>query len=159
MKGYALFMVLAVTFLIGAAYAGQAERPDTAKAVPAGDASARKLDMKAKEILGKNCATSICHGGKNPKMHMNLEADSIPADLIDVPSKQNAALMLIDTKDPSKSYILLKIKGGEGMKGKRMPLMKAPLTEDEHGAVTAWISGFAGTAGKPAKESVKSNGN
>ena len=144
MKGSVLLSVLVLVFLLGAAIAGPGEEADTLKAVPEKDASAQKLDMKIVEIFGKSCATSSCHGGEHPKMNLSLEADDIPANMLGVPSRQNGKLMLIDTRDPSQSYLLLKMTGGEGMKGKKMPIMKAPLTEDEKTAVMTWIRGFAG---------------
>ena len=142
MKGFALTATLALVFLLGAAIAGPGDEADTLKAAPEGDSSAQKLEMKVKEIFGKSCATSGCHGGEHPKMDLSLEADDIPANMIGVPSRQNSKLMLIDTKDPSQSYLLLKMTGGEGMKGKKMPIMMAPLTEDELNAVMTWVRGF-----------------
>lgn len=140
MKGFALIATLALVFLIGAAIAGPGDEADTLKAAPEGDASAQKLEMKVKEIFGKSCATSGCHGGEHPKMDLSLEADDIPANMIGVPSRQNSKLMLIDTKDPSQSYLLLKMTGGKGgIKGKKMPIMKKPLTEEEMTTVTMWI--------------------
>lgn len=140
MKGFALIATLALVFLIGAAIAGPGDEADTLKAAPEGDASAQKLEMKVREIFGKSCATSGCHGGEHPKMDLSLEADEIPVNMIGVPSRQNSKLMLIDTKDPSQSYLLLKMTGGEGgIKGKKMPIMKAPLTEEEMAAVRMWV--------------------
>ena len=142
MKGSALLTLPVLVFLIGAAFAGPGDEADTTKAVPEGDTSALKLDITIGKIFGKSCSTSGCHGGEHPKMHLSLEADDIPANMIGVPSKQNAELMLIDTQDPSQSYLILKMTGGEGMKGKKMPIMKAPLTKDELTSVMTWVRGF-----------------
>jgi hypothetical protein len=100
------------------------------------------LDMKVREIFGKSCATSGCHGGKSPKLQLSLEAEDLPASLIGIPSRQNDKLVLIDTKDPSQSYLLLKITGGDGMKGRKMPIMKPPLSDEEMKSVVTWIKGF-----------------
>jgi mono/diheme cytochrome c family protein len=139
MKGSVLITVLVLAFLIGAAFAGTEDEADTIKA----GAERSELDAKVLEILGKSCVSSICHGGENPKMQMSLEAAHIPEILVGIPSKQNSELMLIDVKDPSRSYFLLKLTGGEGMKGKKMPVMKAPLTEDELAAIAAWVESIA----------------
>ena len=143
MKMYILISVLILSFAAGIVIAGSGDEADTVKTVPEGDDSARKLDMKVREILRKSCAASTCHGGENPKMHLSLETGDIPENMIGVASRQNGNLMLIDTKDPSQSYLLLKITGGEGIKGKKMPIMMAPLTEDNLTDVMTWVSGFA----------------
>jgi len=150
MKGSALLTLLVLVLLIGAAFAGPGDEVDTVKVVPEGDASAQKLDMTISKIFGNSCSMSGCHGGKHPKMQLSLETDDIPANMIDVPSRQNDALMLIDTKDPSQSYLLLKMTGGEGMKEKKMPIMKAPLSKDELASVMTWVRGFAKAAAEEA---------
>lgn len=139
MKRYILVCVLALTFLAGIVFAGQEEEADTVSTGSRKD----ELEIRVTEIFGKSCATSTCHGGEHPKMQLSLEAEEIPANMIGVPSKQNGELMLIDTKDPSLSYLLLKVTGGEGMKGKKMPVMLAPLTDDELASVMTWVRGFA----------------
>ena len=155
MKGSILTIILALAFLFGVAIAGPGDEVDTIKAIPEGDDSAQKIDMQVREIFGKSCATSTCHGGEHPKMQLSLEADDIPANMIGVPSKQNGKLMLIDTKDPSQSYLLLKMTGGEGMKGKKMPIMMAPLTMDELTAVMTWTRGFATSEEEVVEEEEK----
>jgi hypothetical protein len=148
MKGYVLLTSLVLVFLIGAALAVPGEEPDTFETV----SEESELDMKVRGILGKSCAGSGCHGGKQPKMDLSLEADAIPANMIGIPSGQNGELMLIDTKDPSQSYLLVKITGGEGMRGKKMPIMRAPLKEDELEAVMTWVRGFADVEGEDDDE-------
>lgn len=142
MKESALITILILVFMIGAALPGTGDETDTVKTT----SESVELEAEVIKIFGKSCAASTCHGGEHPKMQLSLEADSIPANLVGVPSRQNDELMLIDTKDPSQSYLLIKMTGGEGMKGKKMPVMKAPLTEDELATVTAWIGGFAEVA-------------
>ena len=139
MKRYILVCVLALSFMAGLVFAGQDDEADTVKTESGND----ELDIRVRAIFGKSCATSICHGGEQPKMHLSLEADKMPANMIGVPSRQNGELMLIDTKDPSRSYLLLKMTGGEGMKGKKMPIMMAPLTKDDLASVMTWVRGFA----------------
>jgi hypothetical protein len=152
MRGPTLAAVLVLVFLVGAAFAGQEEETDTLKTVPKEDAAAKKLDMKVREIFGRSCASSLCHGGEHPKMGLSLEPEAIPGNMIGVSSGQNAELMLIDTKDPSRSYLLLKITGGDGIKGKKMPIMRAPLKEDELISVMTWVRGFAEEAEESEKD-------
>jgi hypothetical protein len=138
MRRFLLSSILVLAFLTGAVLAGQEEADTVA-------VETDELDMKVREIFEKSCASSGCHGGKHPKMQLSLEAEDIPENMIGVPAKQNGKLMLIDTEDPSKSYLLIKVIGGEGMKGKKMPIMKAALKEDELNAITEWVSRFGET--------------
>lgn len=139
MKRYILVCVLALSFLAGVVIAAQDEEPDTTGTEPVEN----ELDVMVMEIFGNSCAASTCHGGDNPKEDLRLEPDDIPENMIDVPSEQNSEYMLIDTIDPSSSYLLLKITGGEGMKGKKMPIMAPPLTDEEVKAIMTWVREFA----------------
>lgn len=139
MRKYILISLLTLSFMAGVVFAGQDEEADTVKTL----SESEKLEARVTKILNASCASSTCHGGKNPKEKLSLEADDIPENMIDVPSRQNSELMLIDTKDPSQSYLLLKMTGGEGMKGKRMPVMMAPLKDDDMKDVMTWVRGFA----------------
>lgn len=139
MKRYILVCVLALSFLAGVVIAGQDEEPDTTGTEPVEN----ELDVMVREIFGNSCAASTCHGGDHPKEELSLEADNIPENMIDVPSEQNSEYMLIDTIDPSSSYLLLKITGGEGMKGKKMPIMAPPLSDEEVKAIMTWVREFA----------------
>ncbi len=150
MKGSVLVTFLALVFLMGAAFAGTGgDEADSVKADTEGDTAVEGLNMKVMEIFGKSCATSGCHGGENPKMQLSLKADDVPKNLIGIPSKQNDKFMLIDTQDPSRGYLLLKLTGGEGMKGKKMPIMKKPLTEEELSTVRMWVKGLQAPLSAP----------
>ena len=139
MRKYILVSVLALSFMAGVVFAGQDEEVDTVKTISGSD----ELEARVMKILRTNCASSTCHGGEHPKMNLSLEADDVPENMIGVPSRQNGKLMLIDTKDPSQSYLLLKMTGGEGMKGKKMPVMMAPLKDDDMKDIMTWVRGFA----------------
>ena len=154
MKGSALVTVLILAFIMGAAFAGPGEDADTVKTAPEKDAAFHKLDMKVRGILGKSCATSTCHDGEHPRMQLSLDTDDIPANMIGVPSRQNGEFMLIDTKDRSKSYLLLKLTGGDGMKGKKMPIMLKPLTKEEVSTVRMWLEELP----IPAAENITDDG-
>lgn len=142
MRRYILIGVMALSFMAGIVFAGQEEAADTVSA----ESADSELDIQVNAILNKSCASSTCHGGDHPKAKLSLEADDIPENMIGIPSGQNGELMLIDTKDPSQSYLLLKMTGGEGMKGKKMPIMAAPLSDDDMKAVMTWVRGFAAPA-------------
>ena len=139
MRRYILISVLVLSFVAGVVLAGQDEEPDSTGTEPVEN----ELDVRVREIFGNSCASSTCHGGDHPKMDLSLEAEDIPENMIDVPSMQNSEYMLIDTNDPSSSYLLLKIIGGEGMKVKKMPIMTPPLSDEEVKAIMTWVREFA----------------
>lgn len=139
MRKFVLICVLALSFAAGVVFAGQDEEPDTTGVEPVEN----ELDVMVRGIFGQSCASSTCHGGDHPKAGLSLEAEDIPENMIDVPSVQNSEYMLIDTVYPSSSYLLLKITGGEGMKGKKMPVMAKPLSDEDIKAIESWIREFA----------------
>jgi hypothetical protein len=139
MRRYVIISVLALSFLAGVVLAGQEEEPDTTGT----ESVENELDVRVREIFGNSCAASTCHGGDHPKMDLSLDAEDIPENMIDVPSVQNSEYMRIDTIDPSSSYLLLKITGSEGIKGKKMPIMAPPLSDEEVKAIMTWVREFA----------------
>jgi hypothetical protein len=72
-----------------------------------------------KAVFKERCA--VCHKGKYPPKRLNLEPEGLPASLLNAPSREQPALKLVDTASPEASYLLKKIKGSEGITGKKMP--------------------------------------
>jgi hypothetical protein len=102
--------------------------------------SARSMSQEGKaEILKRSCSTSGCHRGEYPKAKLNLEPEKMHAATVNVPSKQIETLKLVDTSDPEASYLLMKIRGIEGIKKNRMPINAPPLTENDIKTVRLWI--------------------
>jgi hypothetical protein len=94
-----------------------------------------------KAVFKERCA--VCHKGKYPPKQLNLEPEGLPASLLDAPSREQPALKLVDTASPEASYLLKKIKGGEGITGKIMPPPgKTALTGDEIALIESWIMGL-----------------
>lgn len=143
MTARSLVLLLAAAIAAGAAWAlpgGQ----DTLKTEMIQDARA-ELDAKVIKIFSRSCATGGCHSGEHPKMELDLSAGALPASLVDVPARQAGDLKLIDSQDPAKSYLLLKLTGGKGMKGKKMPIKAQELSAEELASVSAWVAWFAGS--------------
>ena len=107
---------------------------------------------KVTEILGRSCAVSGCHAGKNPKMKLDLGAPGLADSLLGAPSRQNGAFMLIDPEDPSRSYLLIKLTGADGMKGRKMPMMKPPLGGEDLGTVMTWVREIAADSSRSGKK-------
>jgi len=105
------------------------------------DSSVRmKLQEDVSSIFVKNCAISGCHRGKFPKKKLNLEADQFVTAMVNVTSLQVDSLKMVDTASPEKSYLLKKVKGGNGIVGDRMPEDAPPLKEEEIKTIEKWIA-------------------
>lgn len=90
-------------------------------------------------IFKQNCSISGCHKGVYPQMNLNLEQDKFLSALLNISSQELRQHKLVDTENPEKSYLLLKIKGDKTIIGKRMPLDAPPLYEEEIEAIKNWI--------------------
>lgn len=101
---------------------------------------AMNLTLKVEKIFGKNCATSGCHKGAYPKKKLNLESDKFLKSLVDKPSLQAGNYKLVDTQNPGKSYLLMKVKGDSGIVKERMPVDAPPLKAAEIKAIEDWVN-------------------
>lgn len=124
------------------------------------DSARTALQKSAFAILKANCAVSGCHSGKHPEQNLLLDPAGVLKSTRDVPSREIRSLMRIDTKRPEKSYLLMKIRGDAGIKGKRMPRGELPLGKDEIPIMELWIQSVssAGETQKsvdPPKKAVK----
>ena len=81
-----------------------------------------------------------CHTGSKPPKGLSLIPSKVAA-IIDAPSAGVPDLLLVNTKDPGSSYLLKKVRGGEGITGKPMPPGKALPAEDLK-VLEAWIAGL-----------------
>ena len=71
---------------------------------------------------------------------MRLAAGKSTA-ILDAPSAENPELRIVDTRNPEASYMLKKVRRGEGFKGKPMPPSK-PLPPEKLQVLEAWILGL-----------------
>ncbi len=97
------------------------------------------LETGVVKILTENCSTSGCHTGAYPPQGLNLDETQFPASVIDVPSQEIPNLKLVDPQNPDQSYLLMKIKGSEGIKGRQMPAYAQPLKPEEISAFEKWV--------------------
>ncbi|MCU0288580.1 MAG: DUF5777 family beta-barrel protein [Acidobacteria bacterium] len=88
-------------------------------------------------IFEKNCVS--CHSGANPQQELNLEPRHLIGYSVNVDSMEKTGYKIIDTSEPSKSYLLMKIKGEPTIIGKRMPLDSKPLADEEIKTIEEWI--------------------
>jgi len=107
------------------------------------DSLAGMLHGRVAAIFRQNCATSACHSGAYPKARLSLEPEKMLAALKNVPSRQIAALKLVDTAHPEKGYLSMKIRGDNGIKGARMPIEAPPLESEEITTIEFWVASLA----------------
>ena len=144
--------IIILVILTGYAFAALQQEPDST-AGPAGADSIRSaLQEKVTVIFQRSCATSGCHRGKNAKIGLDLEPDKMNEALVDKPSRQKGSLKLVDTSNPDKSYLLMKIRGDKGISGKLMPIWVKPLTKEEIETVTKWIGTLESTESDNEKD-------
>jgi len=115
-----------------------------AAAVVASAARTATVDLpeRIQTILQRNCAVSGCHRGHFPAKKLNLTPGVFPDNAIGVASREAPGMKLVDSADPDKSYLLMKVAGREGIAGKRMPLGRKPLEPEEIQALLDWIDGL-----------------
>lgn len=81
-----------------------------------------------------------CHTGSAPPKGLSLIPSKSGA-VLDAPSAENPELKIVDTKNPEASYMLKKIRRGDGIKGKPMPPHKA-LPAEKLQVLETWILGL-----------------
>jgi hypothetical protein len=124
-------------------------RADSAIADSAGADPGRiaALEKEVIPVIRRSCSVSGCHEGERPKANLDLSANDLRPALLDVPSRQVKEIFLIDSKDPGRSYMLMKVAGGEGIKGRKMPVGNVPgLSAEEISLFADWVRNF-GKAG------------
>lgn len=96
-------------------------------------------EAKVKEIFDEWCTS--CHsGGGNPASDPGaLDLDVPLSSLVGIPSAANGKQLVVPG-DPDASYLLVKMRGGEGMEGDVMPLGDDPLPPEQLKVVADWIS-------------------
>jgi mono/diheme cytochrome c family protein len=102
----------------------------------------QSIEEKAMFIFRMNCIQ--CHGSKKPPKQMRLDGpDMLAQTVIDVHSKEREHLKRIDTAEPDKSYLLMKIKGDRGIAGDAMP-PDYPLNANELKVIREYLYSLAG---------------
>ncbi|NIR48983.1 cytochrome c [candidate division KSB1 bacterium] len=94
-------------------------------------------------IFSTTCAVPGCHvpGGAGPMPLRNVNESF--QNLVGVASVQIPALIRVQPNDADNSYLIRKLEGGPGIAGRRMPLGRAPLSNEEISAIRQWINNGA----------------
>ena len=116
---------------------GAAVPGDSALEALPGDSATKALQARTVTLINERCAG--CHGGKYPRMGLNLGPEKLLPAVKDVPSRQVDSLKLVDTRRPERSYLLMKIRGDKGIKGSPMPDNAPALSAAEINEIDTWI--------------------
>ena len=104
------------------------------------------LAQLSAEIFTPKCATSGCHSGASPDAGLSLTTANIAEETIGVPASGNSNFQLFAPGDPVNSYVLMKVRGDEGIVGSQMPRGGGRLSEDEIAKIVAWVEAGAQVA-------------
>jgi hypothetical protein len=126
------------------ALAACAGDPRVGEPQPGGGAAPGTFSSIAENVLVPRCATTACHSGNPPPTApTSLDRELAYGQLVDVPSIQAPALMLVEPGAPERSYLVLKLRGIAGDAGgvpTPMPTGDTLLDEAEIQAIEAWIA-------------------
>jgi hypothetical protein len=118
----ALFFMLAILLFMPVAGITQNEIPDAV------------LD-----IFDAGCAIDGCHLGPVAKKGLDLSEEMAFGKLVNAKSHDASSFVLVKPGDSQNSYLIKKIMGSAGIKGKRMPRRGAALTADQIKTIADWI--------------------
>ncbi|MCB0297297.1 MAG: hypothetical protein H6628_00385 [Calditrichae bacterium] len=91
-------------------------------------------------VFTPTCAVPDCHGGSLPP---DLREGAAYANIVDVPTTQNAGFNYIKPGDPENSYLYLKITGDSRIFGDPMPQQGIPLSPAVLDSIRLWIANGA----------------
>jgi hypothetical protein len=97
-------------------------------------------------IFSANCAFSGCHAGPTPQAGQNLTQGNAYTSIVNVPSTEVPSMDRIEPGDPSRSYLVHKIRGTfaeVGGTGDQMPLGLGELQANEIDIIRAWVQAGA----------------
>jgi hypothetical protein len=136
-------LVLSIAAFCWIGAAPSAERAATEESAARTDSIRAALTERVASIFRRSCASAGCHAGAYPKARLSLEPDVMIAAVKDARSRQVDTLMLVDTRAPDRSYLLMKIRGDEPIRGERMPDRGQPLKAEEIRTIERWAESLA----------------
>lgn len=105
-------------------------------------AAAGKCDAK-KHLFATTCGGSGCHGAADPAGSLDLESPDPASRLVDVPSLSCPERVLIDSKEPNRSYLLERV-ALDPTCGEQTPHPGDPLEEWQLDCIEDWIDDVLG---------------
>jgi len=131
-------ILLCFSILMSVALITNCGKDDEDSATPTGPTTQElSLATEIQPIFTASCATSMCHKGAGASAGLNLEQGQAHANLVGVPSQQDASKQRVKAGDAANSYLIIKIEGRQTV-GNRMPPSRA-LSSDQIAAIKKWI--------------------
>lgn len=131
---------MAVAFVIFAIFSCADHITESRDAGNGPGQSGKKAPASVQAIFDQSCALSGCHRDFQRPF---LTADVAYDNIVGAPSTQSPSLNFIEPGDPSRSYLYLKITGGSGIIGTRMPQANPPLPAAQIDTIRVWIENGA----------------
>lgn len=104
-----------------------------------GEVPAARLSAIQRALFDRHCV-SDCHEFGSAAAGLGLRKGQSHAMLVNRPSQQISSRMRVLPGAPDRSYLVLKLEGGPGIVGDRMPRLAPPRPAAEVQAVRLWIS-------------------
>jgi hypothetical protein len=142
-KLWKIAFLAGLTLVCSFAAVSLADKAQSTERITFPDSIRTELHAKTAAIFAKSCAVAGCHGGLYPKAKLHLEPASFAGAVKDTPSRQIDSLMLVDTRRPARSYLVMKVRGARGIKGERMPIDAPELSEEEIRTIELWAASIA----------------
>ena len=141
LKNYVVWMVLLLFVACGWLSKSYGRvRPQSTKAVVAESNVPEELSQQVVEIFKDNCTLIGCHSGSDPRRELKLTKEAYLSTTVNQPSIDKPELMRVDPGKPDSSYLVMKIRGAENIKGVRMPFGRDPLAESKIDIIVEWIN-------------------
>lgn len=81
-----------------------------------------------------------CHSGPSAPRGLDLRPQFAYQRLVGRPSSERPSMALVEPGRPDLSYLIIKLQGGAGMKGRRMPRGRPARPQAEIDILRDWIS-------------------
>ncbi len=81
-----------------------------------------------------------CHAGPSAPRGLDLSGPHAWTRLVDRPAVSRPSMNLVSPGDPDNSYLIVKLEGGSGMSGQRMPRGRPARKPIEIDTIRAWIA-------------------
>src|SRR5690606_40747637 len=94
-----------------------------------------ELQVRVADLFNRSCARVGCHAGSDPQMGMSLAPNDFVGHTVTQPSRERPDLQLIHPGQPDSSYLLMKVRGDDGIIGLQMPMTGNKLSEGEIAAI------------------------
>jgi mono/diheme cytochrome c family protein len=105
--------------------------------VPQGGKTAG-VPAEVQKVFKSHCVR--CHTGTMPPKGLSLMPERA-GSVVGAPSAEAPDQLLVDPANPEASYLLKKVRGAEGIAGKRMPI-GGHLTPEELKVLEDWAAGL-----------------